>query len=310
VGIDGTVVTTAYEGCYRVIRRLDERPLVSVVIPTRGTSGRVWGVDRCFVVEAVRSIVERSTYRALEFVIVHDTDTPHSVLEALGDVTESPPVLVPFDGPFNFSAKINSGVSRAEGPLVLLLNDDTELIEPTSIEVLVAHVQSGAAMAGAKLLFADGTLQHGGHVYVHSAEHLCVGWRGDSPGPWPLWPLAVERECSGVTAACSLVRRDTFDDVGGLTTELPMNYNDVDFCLKVRAAGNRIVWTPWAQWYHFESQTRTRGITRFEEQWINQRWRRELTNDPFYNPNLAPNRSDFLELPPPAAMPRREPIVS
>ena len=176
--------------------------------------------------------------------MVHDTETPDVVLDALA-ATSWPISLVPFDGPFNFSAKINLGVSAARGDLILLLNDDTQLIEPSSVEVLVGHVaMPGVVMAGAKLLFADGTMQHGGHVYAERPEHMCMGWRGDSPGPGPLWPLAVERECSGVTVASALVRRDDFEAVGGFTTELPMDYNDVDFCLKVRATGRRISGPP------------------------------------------------------------------
>ena len=197
----------------------------------------------------------------------------------------APISLVPFDGPFNFSAKVNLGVSAARGDLILLLNDDTQLIEPSSVEVLVGHVATpGVAMAGAKLLFADGTMQHGGHVYAERPEHLCIGWRGDSPGPGPLWPLAVERECSGVTAACAMVRRADFEAVGGFTTELPMDYNDVDFCLKVRATGRRIIWSPWAAWYHFESQTRLRGVSTEARDWIAARWGAEIARDPYYNP--------------------------
>ena len=298
VGIDATVETTAHEGCYRVARHVTERPLVSVVIPTRGTSGRVWGMTRAFVVEAVRSIVERSTYGALEFVIVYDADTPDAVLHALRRLTGSSLTLVRFDEPFNFSAKVNLGVTHASGDLVLLLNDDTELIEPASIEVLVGHLQTpGVAMAGAKLLFPDGTLQHGGHVYARDIGHACFGWAGDSPGPWPLRPLAVERECSGVTAAAALVHRSAFDEVGGFTPELPLNYNDVDFSLKLRAAGHRIVWTPWSVWYHFESRTRTSVLRPEEYGFVNQRWHYEINNDPYYNVNLAPGRSDWLERP-------------
>ena len=208
---------------------------------------------------------------------------------------------MPYDAPFNFSAKINLGVEHATGDLLLLLNDDTELIEPDSVEVLVGHLQMpDVAMAGAKLLFADGTLQHGGHVYSGQPNHVCVGWRGDSPGPLPLRPLAVERECSGVTAACALVRKAAFDEVGGFPTELPLSYNDVDFSLKLRRAGHRIVWTPWAVWYHFESRTRVSRVLPEERAWLDARWHAELTNDPYYNPNLVPRRHDFLELPRPA----------
>jgi GT2 family glycosyltransferase len=299
VGIDASVVATANDGCYRVVRRLHHRPLVSVVVPTRGTSGRVWGVERCFVVEALRSVAERSTYEDLEFVVVHDADTPPDAITAIERIGDVPITLVAFDEPFNFSTKVNRGVERAAGSAILLLNDDTELIEPTSIDVLVGHLEMpDVAMVGARLLFADGTLQHGGHVYARRPEHACMGWRGDSPGPRPLRPLAIERECSGVTAACALVRRSAFDAVGGLPDELPLNYNDVDLSLKLRAAGHRIVWTPWALWYHFESRTRARGVHREERTWIEARWRAELIHDPYFNPNLAPCRDDFLEAPP------------
>lgn len=299
VGIDATVEHTEHDGCYRVDRHLADQPLVSVVIPTRGSSGRVWGVSRVFVVDAVRSILETSSYTNLEFVIVHDTVTPEPVMQALDRLLGDRLVAVRYDRPtFNFSEKMNIGVLHAGGDLLLLLNDDTELIEPDSIGELVGLLaDDDVAMAGGKLLFEDGTLQHGGHVYHHDLMHICFGWSGDSPGPWPLRPLAVARECSGVTAAASLLKRSVFDEVGGFPEALPLNYNDVDLCLKIRDLGHRIVWTPWASWYHFESRTRDSVLQPEEYQFINQRWHTEINNDPYYNVNLAPNRNDWLERP-------------
>lgn len=299
VGIDAAVEHTEHDGCYRVTRRLADRPLVSVIIPTRGSSGRVWGVARVYVVDAVRSLLEHSTYSNLEFVIVHDTATPPPVMWALERLLGDRLVAVEYDRPtFNFSEKMNIGALHAKGDLLLLLNDDTELIEPDSIGELVGLLaDDDVAMAGGKLLFEDGTLQHGGHVYHHDLMHICDGWGGDSPGPWPLRPLAVARECSGVTAAASLVDRSVFDEVGGFPEALPLNYNDVDLCLKIRDLGHRIVWTPWAAWYHFESRTRHSVLRPEEYQFINQRWHTEINNDPYYNLNLAPNRNDWLERP-------------
>jgi glycosyltransferase involved in cell wall biosynthesis len=299
VGIEATVERTEHDGCYRVVRHVDEQPLVSVVIPTRGSAGRVWGVSRSYVVEAVRSILETSSYTNLEFVIVHDTATPAPVMRALERLLGDRLVPVEYDRPtFNFSEKMNIGALHATGDLLLLLNDDTELIEPDSIGTLVGLLaDDDVAMAGGKLLFEDGTLQHGGHVYHHDLMHICFGWSGDSPGPWPLRPLAVARECSGVTAAASLLKRSVFDEVGGFPEALPLNYNDVDLCLKIRALGHRIVWTPWASWYHFESRTRHSVLRPDEYQFVNQRWHTEINNDPYYNPNLAPNRNDWLERP-------------
>jgi O-antigen biosynthesis protein len=298
IGVPAAVELTASQGCYRVRRQVDERPLVSVIIPTRGSSGREWGVTRRYVVEAVRSMVEQSTYREMEFVVVHDDDTPAVVLDQLERIAGDALRLVPFSRPFNFSEKMNVGALAASGSLLLALNDDTELIEASSLEVLVGHLQTdGVAMAGAKLLYADGTLQHGGHVYHHDLMHTLHGWPGDSPGPAPLLPLAVERECSGVTAAAALIDRRAFEEVGGFAVELPLNYNDVDLCLKLRAHGHRIIWTPWASWYHFESRTRVSRLLPEEYDFVNRRWHYEINNDPYYNPNLAPNRADWLERP-------------
>lgn len=300
VGIDATVELTDNEGCYRVrhhVPEADEQPLVSVIIPTCGTRRRVWGMTRTFVAEAVRSLVENSTYTNLEFVVVADDHTPATVFDELTEAAGDRLRIVPYSGVFNFSAKVNVGVGAATGDLLLLLNDDTELIDPDSIGELVGHVLNGAAMAGAKLLFSDGTLQHGGHIYNKVLLHACLRWSGDHPGPWPLRPLAVARECSGVTAAAALVRRDVYEAVGGFTTELPLNFNDVDFCLKVRSLGEAIVWTPHASWYHFESQTRNPIVLVEEFDAIDRRWHRQINSDPYYNPNLATERSDWLELP-------------
>jgi GT2 family glycosyltransferase len=293
IGLDAAVAIGDVPGVVRVDRRLHEPPLVSVVVPTRGTDGIVFGRRRWFVVEALRSIVEHSTYRRFELVVVHDPETPAVVLEELGSLG-APLLLVPFDRPFNFPEKIAAGVDVASGELLLLLNDDTELIEPRSIERLVAHLDDpGVAMVGAKLVFEDGRLQHGGHVYTGAIHHACFGWPGDSPGPPPLFPLAVARECSGVTAGCALLRRDVFDAVGGLDPQLPHNYNDVDLSLKIRAAGHRIIWTPNASFFHFESRSRDPDIRPDELAEIERRWGNELRSDPYYHPGLAQDSGEW-----------------
>ncbi len=112
---------------------------------------------------------------------------------------------------------------------------------------------------GCKLLYADGTLQHAGHVYSGEPMHAFLGRGADEPGPHGL--LLVDREVSGVTAACALVRAGVYDEVGGFSATFPLNYNDVDFCLKVRRAGYRILYTPHAALYHFESKSRRNVVT-------------------------------------------------
>jgi GT2 family glycosyltransferase len=100
-----------------------------------------------------------------------------------------------------------------------------------------------------------------------------------------------------------------YEEVGGFTPELPLNYNDVDFCLKIRAAGHRIIWTPWASWYHFESRTRHSVLLDEEYQFVNQRWHFQINNDPYYNPNLEPDRGDWLERPFRSGAPALEPTT-
>lgn len=308
IGLRATVERTDHEGIYRIERAVPgPAPLVSALIPTRGSSGKVWGVTRNFVYDAVRTIVERSTYPNLEFVVVVDDDTPASVVTALRDLLGDRLTLVEFHEAYNFSKKMNVGAAAASGEYLLFLNDDTELIEPGSIETLVGIVNGPAegpdgsagevGMAGAKLLFEDGTIQHGGHIYFYGPHHACTGWSGTSPGPLPLKPLAVDRECSGVTAAVALVRADVYAEIGGFPEELPLNYNDVDFSLKIRASGRRVVWTPHACWYHFESRTRVGKVTPEETAFIHDRWAVEIDNDPYYNPRLSPQWFDWLEWP-------------
>jgi GT2 family glycosyltransferase len=274
-------------------------PLVSVIVPTRGSRGTVWGRERSYVTDALHSVEQQSTYRNLEYVVVADTDTPAAAVDALRSVPGL--TVVPYDGPFNFSDKVNRGVVASRGEYVLLLNDDTELIEPDSIRVMVALAQDTDArygdvgMVGAKLLFSDGTLQHGGHVYHGEMMHALIHWPGEHPGPGRV--LAVERECSGVTAAAALLPRRVYDEVGGLPVDLPVHFNDVELSMKVRAAGYRILWTPYACWYHFESRSRTDRATMDEWNRIDRRWHDRLHHDPYYNVNLAPKRADWLELP-------------
>ncbi len=297
VGIDATVERSAVDGVYRVRRSLQSPPpQVSVVIPTRGSAGTVWGAERVHVVEAVRSMATRSTYPRVEFVVVADTATPDEVLGDLRAIAGAALTVVPYDEPFNFSAKTNRGVAASVGELLLFLNDDTELIEPGSVEEMAGlALEAGVGLVGAKLLFADGTLQHAGHVYPGLVTHALLGFDGDHPGPNHMALLA--RECSGVTAAAAMITRERFDAAGGFDEAYPSNFNDVDLSLRLRRQGLRNVWTPHASWYHFESATREATTTDAERDRLLARWRDEIADDPYFNPNLAPGRSDWLESP-------------
>jgi GT2 family glycosyltransferase len=295
-GIDAVVEPTDQPGVVRTRRILSGRPTVSVVIPTRGTRGRVWGADRIMIHDAVASMLGETEHLDLEFVVVIDEGTEPVVNRGLHRLAGDMLRVVGYDQPFNFSDKINRGVEAAGGEYVLLLNDDTEMIAPGSIAELVGLAQQNdVGMVGAKLLFDDGTLQHAGHLYHGTITHALLGWPDSHPGPFNM--ANVVRECVGATAAAALMRRDVFLDVGGMNTDFPANYNDVDFSMTVRAAGYRILWTPHASWYHFESRSFSHPIDPAETELIEARWGEGLYIDPYSNPNLTRGRNDWLELP-------------
>lgn len=299
VGIDAEVSRGPFPGIVTIDRALTGTPTVSVVIPTRGTVGRVWGATRCFVHEAVRSLLDAADEGGdvdLEFVVVLDEGSDPMVERGLRRIAGDRLVVVPFDQPFNFSTKCNVGVDAAGGEYVLLLNDDTELVEPASVARMVGIAQqSDVGAVGARLLYEDGRLQHAGHWYHGTIHHLFNGFDGDSPGPYGM--LAVERECAGVTAAAALMPRATYLDVGGMDPVLGANYNDVDLSRRLRAAGSRIVYTPRAVWFHFEQRSFDHPIETAEKAILHERYGDMALFDPYAHPLITPGRIDLLELP-------------
>ena len=258
--------------------------MVSVVVPSIGSAGIVHGSERTFVVEAVRSVLATvGPDVALEVIVVSGREMPAEVERQLLDLGGGPGGAVrcvPYDDVFNFSATVNLGAAHARGEYVLLLNDDTEAVGPGWLErMLDAAAAPGVGAVGARLLFEDGTLQHAGHTYRTSLDHVGFGLPGDSAGRTGI--LRRRRQVAGVTAACLLTPMRVYDQVGGFSTAFPGNYNDVDYCMKVRAAGHRIVYEPDAVLWHFESRSRVAGIRPEEIDLIQRRWLSELVDDPF-----------------------------
>ena len=248
------------------------RRRVSVVIPTMGQSSLVRGRRRVLVVEAVRSLLERTDHEAVEVVVVHDTPTPAAVLDQLREVAGDRLVLVPFDRPFNFSEKINVGVCHASGDRLVFLNDDVEAISQGWLEQLVAPLdEPDVGLTGAKLYFSDQTVQHAGHAYYNAGyHHPFKFWTRDEVGPFG--ELVVNREVTGVTAACAAMRRETFFAIGGFSEALPGNFNDVDLCYKVQAAGLRTLYVATSELYHYESRTREARVQEWERLAVVSRW--------------------------------------
>ncbi len=269
----------------RVKRNLTTEPSVAVIVPTRGTSAEVFGSERVLVVEAVRSLFEKSTYQNFEVVVVADTPTPQSVLDTLREIGGSRLKIINYDRPFNFAEKNNLGAMSCESDLILLLNDDTEIITAEALELMVAMFNDPTVgVVGPMLLFEDSTIQSAGHIFSPDPTDLYRARSPETAGPQNL--LRVQREVSSLIAACALIRRDVFERVGGLCMGFPGNWNDIDFCLKVQLAGYRAVFTPHAHLFHFESKTRVAKRVEAEVAKLGARWGSVLDDDPYFNPNL------------------------
>jgi GT2 family glycosyltransferase len=261
---------------------------VSIVIPTAGTVRRVRGEPITLVLQCVDSILATTDYPELEIICVVDGTAPEAVREQLHareGRTEGRNVrVVGYHEPFNFSTQINLGAAHATGEHLLLLNDDIEVTEPGWVDALLAfgeHPEIGAV--GPRLLFDDGRIQHAGVVLAGGhAGHPFYGYRADTPGYFGA--PRVTANYSAVTAACMLTRRAAFEEVGGLATAFPLNYNDVDYCLRLRRRGYRVVYTPEVTLWHYESSSRGfRPPEQHEFDLMQQRWGAVLANDPYYS---------------------------
>jgi GT2 family glycosyltransferase len=251
--------------------------LVSAIVPSIGTSGEVGGRACTFVVDAVGSVLATAGVD-IEVIVVAGREMPSAVVQQLTAL--GPQVrVVDYQQQFNFSAVVNLGAAHAGGDHLLLLNDDTDVISDDWLVKMLDACTAGVGAVGAKLLFEDGSLQHAGHTYRTAAGHVGFGLPGDSAGRNGL--LLRRREVAGVTAACMLTPYSVFDAVGGFTVQLPGNYNDVDYCMKLRAAGWSIVYEPAAVLYHFESKSRVAGIKPEDVEVIQRRWLTHLVDDPF-----------------------------
>jgi glycosyltransferase involved in cell wall biosynthesis len=274
---------------YRLSRSLDQDHRVSIVIPTTGTSARIWGEERCFVVEAVRSGLAHTRHENLEIVVVYDPPTPSDVLAQLRDIAGDRLLLVPYVGDSDFSKKMNLGVIASSGDRIVSLDDNVQISSQRWLEELVAPLdEPDVGMTGAKLLFSDGTVQHAGHHYSSGSFNLV--WTSaahDDLGPFGA--LKLNRECSGVSAACAALRREVFDEVGGFSETLPVNFNDVDLSHKLRFSGYRILWMASCELYHFESRTDVQGIEPWEFTHAVSRW--GLPEHDAYLPAIKPSAS-------------------
>ena len=274
------------------------RPLASVIVLTR---------DRAPLLAAcARGVLERTDYENLELLVVDNGSREPSALELLATLEATPRVRVlRRPAPFNFAALNNAASAEAAGEVLVLLNNDIEVLEPNWLRALVAMaMRPDVGAVGAKLLYPDRTLQHGGILLGPAGAATHVGRHLPADAPGYGGQLAVTRDLSAVTGACLAIRNEVFLRVGGMDERLAVTWNDIDLCLRVRERGLRVVWTPLAVLTHREGETRGRDADdpasearfRAEQAIVRDRWGDAIDRDPFLNPNLLAGLSGDMLL--------------
>jgi glycosyltransferase involved in cell wall biosynthesis len=278
-------------------------PLVSLIIPTRN------GLH--FLRKCIESIISKTDYPNYEIVIVDNGSDDPDTLHYLSELKEIVNIqIIRDDSPFNYSALNNLGVSAAKGKVIGLINNDIEVISSNWLSEMVGHVmRSDVGAVGAKLLFGNGTLQHAGVILGIGgwAGHLHKGFPRYSDGY--AGRASLTSEFSAVTGACLLIRAEIYNQLGGLNdVDLKVACNDVDLCLRIRALGLRIVWTPYAELFHHESATRgyeddpvKKARFAQEVSYMRDKWGEIFENDPMYSPNLTLDHEDASFAWPPRA---------
>ncbi|MBR6322117.1 MAG: glycosyltransferase family 2 protein [Lachnospiraceae bacterium] len=295
IGYRAHAVPGAVGGWYISKYELAENPLVSVLIPNKDHTD---DLEVC-----LKSLYEKCSYKNFEVIVIENNSTEEETFRYYKEAEKKYPRLkvVTWESGFNFSAINNFGLTFAEGEYILLLNNDVEVITPDLFEGMLGYcMRSEVGAVGVKLLYADDTIQHAGVLLGAGglATHSFKG-KADSD-PCYMCRAITDQDVSAVTAACLMVKRSVYEEVGGLDESFEVAFNDVDFCLKIREKGYLIVYNAQVKLHHYESKSRGTENTpekfiRFskESKNLNEKWginrydRSDPFTDPYYNPNLS-----------------------
>ena len=294
-GIDAEVYQGEFLGLYRTRFHRDHDPLISIIIPNKD---HIDDLKRC-----MDSIDQKSTYKNYEYIIVENNSTDDATFQYYKKLeAENPKAhVVYWDKEFNYSAINNFAAKSATGEYFLLLNNDIEVISEDWLQEMLGYCQrQEVGIVGAKLYYPDHTIQHAGVVLGMGgiAGHILCQASGDEPGY--NGRLVNVQDMTAVTAACMMVKKSVYEEVQGLDESFKVAFNDIDFCMKVREKGYLVVFTPYAELYHYESKSRGLEDTpekqmRFagEIKKFQEKWEAELKKgDPYYNPNLSLQEGD------------------
>ena len=269
-------------------------PRVTIVIPTRDQA-RI--LKKC-----VKSVIKWTSYSEYDILIVNNCSVDADTLKYFGQLKKSANVrVVDYDKSFNFSAINNFAVQQTKSDFICLLNNDTEVFSGKWLEEMVRiGCRQEVGSVGAKLLYGDRSVQHAGIIcgIGNVADHAHRFFKRDAAGY--MGRLQSVQYFSALTAACLLVRRDVYRKVGGMNEQLAVDFNDVDFCLRLIKAGYKNVYTPYAELYHHESISRRNEDRTLKDEtfkkavtFMRETWGKEIKHDPCYNPNLSRVHNDF-----------------
>jgi glycosyltransferase involved in cell wall biosynthesis len=284
-------------GFYKYEYEIVNNPKVSIIIPSAGKI--LQGKNISALENCIKSLVSRTSYGNFEIIVVDGYDISETLKLKLTNIAEVK--FISCADKFNFSQRINLGAQETSGEHLLLLNDDTEPINSEWLGSMLQLSQlPNTGAVGAKLLFPSRKIQHVG-VVIHNSEKLyCdhVYYKHNHLQRGYMNVCNMTRNYIAVTGACLMVKKDLFTEVGGLNEDLPLNYNDVDFCLRLHKAGYFNVYTPYANLYHYESLTRARIVESWEIEYMQAKWAEYMKSlggyDPYYNPNFSSSSCNFM----------------
>ncbi len=293
--VKGIVTHTKDLGFYRVQYPLEGEPLVSIIIPNKDESETL--------AACLQSIREKTTYKNYEILIVENNSTTDEIFAYYEELAHEENIhLLRWEKEFNYSAINNFAARKARGEYLLFLNNDVTVITPQWLEELLGVCQRPeVGAAGVKLLYPDNTIQHAGCVIGIGgiAGSMFVDMPAERSGY--LHKASIMQDMSAVTAACMMMKKKVFEEVGGFAEKLAVAFNDMDLCLRVNKAGHLVVYDPYVQLYHAESKTRgaedsKEKVRRFQREieYMRCHWMHILKNgDPYYNKNLSLTRWDY-----------------
>ena len=296
IGLKGKVVYGASLGTYRIKYEFEGKPKVSIIIPNKDEKKTL---NTC-----INSILEKTTYKNYEIVIVENNSETREIFEYYKELekNEKIKVIKYEEKGFNYSKIINLGVKNSDGEFIVQLNNDIEVETPDWLEDMLGFAsREDVGAVGVKLFYPDNTIQHGGIVFGvdRVATHLFRGLPRHLHGYFAR--ESTIQDFSAVTAACIMSRRKIYEDVGYMDEDMPVAFNDLDFCLKIRKQGKLIVYDPFVTMIHYESKTRgyedtPEKIARFEKEIekFQNKWKEiYIKGDPYYNPNFSINSCQY-----------------